>query len=268
MAIWIDNNAYSDNCDEYTMYQYIYHLANMLAHESRYFIHNPDYYDDFSLYAANYVFLRYKNPKQFEYNENGEPKIKQIKSVLNYLRGSLYPIKVLFEQESYAQTTPKDVKTDEIIQDYNFRNKLRESTDELFNIDTLLYFNDLPKTIRRYFDSIPKKKNSSEHQNIYISCLLSFLNLITLDSKQLDSLKDKKVYDRSKELEDAYRKNRENFVILYHLPKTYYNYVWVLTIKLKHIISSDLTYQGHQYMPSDATSMTLLLGTEEDSNEY
>lgn len=52
--------------------------------------------------------MRLRNPRQFEYNDDGTPKLERVKSVLNYVRSTLYPMKVMFERDNYQQTTLQD----------------------------------------------------------------------------------------------------------------------------------------------------------------
>ena len=63
MAIWIDNNIYKTSFDEQMCYEYLYHLANMLAAQYRYFDDNQTY-DEFSLYAASKLYLRLTDRRQ------------------------------------------------------------------------------------------------------------------------------------------------------------------------------------------------------------
>ena len=85
MAIYIDEHIYSDTKDEEKLYIYMYHLAIMLATESAYYS-TAEQYDQFGLFCATRLYLRYTNPKQFQMNDDGSPKMKRIKSVLNYIK--------------------------------------------------------------------------------------------------------------------------------------------------------------------------------------
>jgi hypothetical protein len=77
------------------IFEYLYHLIEMLAYKAKFFS-RYQYYEDFALYAASDIFIRLKNPKQFEYDGNGNPKLKKIKSILNYIKAVLYAKKVDF----------------------------------------------------------------------------------------------------------------------------------------------------------------------------
>lgn len=269
MAIWIDANAYCENCDESKMYEYLYLLAHMLALEKDYFHNNFYYYDNFALYMANYVFLRYRNSKQYEKSKDGSYKLEKIKSVLNYMKGCLYAVKVLFEQEYYAQNSLKYEKSQQILNEYYFKDILDNSVDSLHSVDNILYLNNIPQILRKWINNIPTKVNSTEKQNIYISCLLSLLNLITPTHKQIELINhtNKRYNDVFDNLQEIYSQNKNNFVVLYHLPNTYYNYIYTLTIEAKHLISEGMLENTTSEASSDVIMMNMLF-TSEEYDEY
>ena len=103
MCIYIDAHAYEEDRNDDLIFEYLYHITKMLAHKSNYF-NKPKYYDDFGIYAAGKLFLRLINPKQFDINpDTGLPRLTKIKSILNYAKTKIYPLKVEFEQENYYQ---------------------------------------------------------------------------------------------------------------------------------------------------------------------
>ena len=75
MCIWIDKNAYNEDCDDVKVYEYLYLLAYMLARKRRFFNHSYEY-EDFAIYVASETLLRYRDERQF--NENG--RIRKIKT--------------------------------------------------------------------------------------------------------------------------------------------------------------------------------------------
>ena len=90
MAISIDEMAYSDNFDENLVFEYLYHLAYMLAVKGKFFNNSTDY-NNFSIFTATRAFNRITSKKQFVLDANGSPKQSKIKSSLNYLKAILYP---------------------------------------------------------------------------------------------------------------------------------------------------------------------------------
>ena len=236
MCIWIDENAYKDDCDNYTLYEYLYHISRMLAYKSKFFT-KAAYYDDFAILMANRIFMRFKNKKQFE--ENG--KLTKIKSVLNYAKGILYPTKILFENEYYAQNYVS-LDDESCKYDYSLHDVMLSSISGLSKADFSVYLNDIISTIKSFIYKLPHK-DKVEIENIYISCILSFLNSATLSNKNLEKLNDLKSKDKLtvEHIDKFYKQERNNCVLLYHLDQSYKDYIKVILNELRHLIANDLS---------------------------
>ena len=257
MAIYVDNHVYEDDCDDEMIFQYLYHLANMLAHKNRWF-KNVDYYDGYAIHTATRVFLRLKNPKQYELKEDGEPKLTKIKSCLNYMKMISYPCKVEYEQQEYSQTLTKN--EDEMYSiEYTFASQLSDSIDKMNLMEFKYCLGDIIETARNYIDKIPYRTDDKIWNNIYLSCLLTFLNSITLknkDIKRINNLKIKRnaIYS----IEDLYAKESCDKVILYHLKDNMHDYIYVLTNCMKRAIAKDLCGILHTYIPTNSGMKNLI----------
>lgn len=241
MAITIDNTVYTEECNDELVYEYLYHLSYMLAVKSRYF-NSGDKYDEFAILLANKVFLRLKNPKQFD----EKYKLSKIKSVLNYLKQVMYYTKLEFEENYYSKTSLniEDIN-DDFIPGYTFANFLSDSVLDLDKIEFQYCLDDISKTVKNYLNYIPYKKNSTEWYNIYVSCLLTFLDSICLPQKELDrlsKLKYKKFDPKNYEI--CYNNQPEN-VILFHLDNTMRDYICILVRNIKRLIIRDLSENLH-----------------------
>jgi DNA modification methylase len=95
MAKYIDDHVYTDDCDDVLVFKYIYFLISMLAYQAQYF-KSAQYYDDFALSGASRVFMRLRNPKQFEVDENGKN-----------IRGTGHMVFDWFEWEKDGKEIPK-----------------------------------------------------------------------------------------------------------------------------------------------------------------
>lgn len=255
MCIYIDENIYKESFDESLIYQYIYHIIYMLAKKAGYFKQHH-YYDDFALYAASRVYFRLTSPKQNELDSNGNYKLDKIKSVLNYIKKIIYPLKVDFEQGEYCQTISKDAYTEEI--NYNFTNLLNNSVDELTFCEFGLTFNNIGKTCEAFLKTIPYKPNTGEWLNIYTSVMLTFLNTITLTNRRKNRLEH---------LNSTMRLNDNHIInafeeesckaILFHLPESMNDYILVLTRQLKHLVAKDLSDILHTNISNDLAILPL-----------
>lgn len=265
MAIFIDQVAYDENIDQATqekVYEYIYHLTKMLAMKSRFF-NKSHYYEEFAIYSATRTYLRLTSPKQFQVDEEGVPKLKPIKSILNYIKAVIYPHKVDFEQEFYTQTLQPIDNPEELVcaSPYSFVDRLYESTDRLATVEFNICLDDVCSTAKKFLSKIPYSKNSSMWYNIYLSCLLTFLDSITLSNTEkakVARLKTSYEY-KMRYVEKIYKAQSIGTPILYHLDKSMSNYIRVLTTEMKHAISSDLSSLTHTYIPSTSGMNRLML---------
>ena len=131
----------------------------MLARKGNFF-KKSSYYEDFAVYMATMLFFRIKNPKQFE----DPPKLKKIKSILNYIKKTIYPRKVDFEQEFYSQviSTPDEEDTS-IDTQYTFADRISESVDEISRVEFTACLEGICKTIRKFLEKrVHYSKNSVE----------------------------------------------------------------------------------------------------------
>lgn len=245
MAIWIDNNAYTEDCDQVKMFEYIYHIVKMLATKGCYF-DSYTKYEDYSIFAATRIFMRYKNPKQFEVDDSGKPRMKKIVSVLNYAKGISYTTKVDFERTTYSNH-PEEAKIE--YSQSSLKDVLTSEVDELNVSNFQMYMHDIPSTINGFLTKLPYRKGTAEWANICMSCLLTLLSEITLSEKD-----HRKVTSCSNDdngvVNKVYEKYRGNKVILYHLSDDMEDYIRVLVNEIRHIIFADLSQMLHSYVSS------------------
>ena len=264
MAIYIDENIYKPDHDQETIYKYLYFLAIMLAHKENLF-NIEDEYEEFAIYYASQLYLRLTNKKQFEYNDAGEPKLKRVKSILNYMKSTIGQRAAEFDKYEYDYTSNKI--TDDVAVSYSFRQLVSESTDFLGRVEFEACLGDIIKGLRAYLTHIPYSENSIIYNNIYLSCLLSFLNSIVLDSRSLKKLSNS--YS-PEQLEALYKKQNKDFVILFHLPAEMKGYIQTLTNGMKHYIAKDLSWKGRDYISSHSNMLSLLansISNNEGQNE-
>ena len=253
MAIWIDEHVYTKDVDESLLYEYLYHLSNMLAGQASYFSTALEY-DHFALYSASRLFQRLYNPKQFELDDNQQPKMKQIKSILNYIKKVIYPYKVDFEMEFSIENKNMDVIQ---VGSFDLGSHMIESASLFDRLEFSVSIDSIASIVRSHLKKIPKRKNSSEWTNIYLSCMLTLLDSITLTRTMLskyDALKLKK----EEYLDSVYEELRYQKPILYHLPDSMSNYIRVLVNELRHVLASELSWKSDCYIPADASMKSLI----------
>lgn len=259
MCKYIDDHIYKGDYDVNLVYEYLYHISNMLAHKGKYFNKQQDY-ENFAIYMATNVYLRLTNQKQFIKNDKGEPKLKQIKSVLNYIKKIIDPRRVDFQQTFYAQTMTESSEEGVYNDDYSLASKLRNSIE----VDSMRVFKDclgdIILTAKAYLSRIPYKTNKYEWNNIYLSCLLSFLNSITLKNRDIKRVKNLSTIEkRVKATEQLYILESNDSTILYHLDESMRDYITVLTRSVKHAIAKDISLTIHSCIPTEDNLKNLVL---------
>ena len=258
MAIYIDQHIYSDTKDEEKLYIYMYHLAIMLATKSAYYS-TAEQYDQFGLFCATRLYLRYTNPKQFQMNDDGSPKMKRIKSVLNYIKRVIYPYKVDFELEFNIEN--KDV---DIIQLGGFDlGELMVEQTSLF--DTMSYsytLGEISSIVKAHLRKIPHKQHSAEWMNIYLSCMLTLLSSMTLSNHQIREFKKLKI-PKYELLERLYAQLRYEEPILFHLDPSMSTYIKVLVTELRHVIAAELSWKGDFYISAEESMKNLICNAME-----
>lgn len=267
MAIYIDEHVYEENFDANIIFDYIYQLINMLAHKASLF-KNKQYYEDFALKSATSIYMRLTNKKQFEFDEKGEPKLPKVKSVLNYIKKTLYAMKVDFEQEEYEKVQPELEAAYSYSEEYSLHNRLMESVDRLRVTDFSICMHDVCKTIKSYLSHIPYRNDRAVWENIYLSCLLSLLNSITLSNKNKKRISRLGERATSEIIYSIYEQERIDQVILFRLDESMRGYINILTNSIRHLIAKDLASCLDIYVPSEVGIQNLLKSaTDEDYGE-
>lgn len=265
MAMWVDEHAYDKYPDDEKIFMYIYHLSRMLAYKANYF-NRVMYYDDFAVYAATEMLLRYKRKQQFEMKEDGTPKLPKVKSVLNYLKSILNFMRIEFEQSDYFQLP--DYHIDNVKIEFSMDDYLSESTQKFRSAEFCAFLSDIGKTIREYLRKIPVNTKNSEWYNIVTSVLLTTLNMCTLSNsnKELFNAKFVNAKLNKDNLEELFRKEKENPVILWHLDEKYRDYIHILTKVVIHNLSTEVSDNIHMFMPT-STNMYNLMASDFDYGE-
>lgn len=229
LCIWIDENFYKDDCDYNTAYTYMWLIAYMLAAKQKYFNTQAEY-EEFSSILAYSTYQRMMN-------KNRPP----IKSVLNYMKSILYFRKCAYDvQKQQRIIDPKFDDWDPVSYTESCKSSYEVSvgSDRLFEGVTQT-LKDVPRIIKK---NIPKvfKGDKVEYENIYISCLLSMINKVTLpavyDDKLQSKLESSPTFDEVK----YYKKYLDNDIILWHLPESFEVVVMTIINKVNNIIVNEI----------------------------
>lgn len=258
MCIWVDENFYREDCDYGRAYTYLWLIAYMLAAKQKYFNTQRDY-EEFSSMLAYNTYQRMLSKDK-----------PRIKSCLNYMKSILHFRKGSYEiQKQQKIIDPKYDNWDSVgyVEKCKSSYEASSGSEKLFEgvVQTL---NAVPNIIKR---SIPKvfKSDKVEYENIYISCLLSMINKITLPSVYEDKLYNK--LDNSPTFDEVkyYKKYLDDDIILWHLPDSMEVVVMTIINKVNNIIINEINDLSDDIKISDTEFSGIMSSgfTEGGSNE-
>lgn len=261
MCIYIDSHIYEPNVDVETVFNYLQYLFYGLSYKKKFF-KNKDDYEKYSVFAATHVYLRLTNERQFLPDDNPK-KLVKIKSVLNYIKKILYPMKIDYQKQFFNEVYDDKYNgegTVENIQNYLINNV--KNGNRLFLVEEVKdYFSYIPNLIWNVLKQTLYAKDKIMLSNLYISCLLTLLNKITLNNEDKDKYKDNfKAKLNSEELITSLLRKEDTLKpILFHLDKSMENYVSVLVVRIKKLIIQDIQIITNCYEPQDQILETILM---------
>lgn len=207
------------------IYNYIYLLVKALAIKKRMFENFNDY-DGYALQSANRLFFALKKSYMNEGKVIKGKTIKPIKSILNYTKALLHPMKLEYLNTQYNIKTRASEAAKQF-DSFTYKQTLKERVwesqrnTEKFKDSVIELFYEFNKTLDIVLKRSPFRQNSPEYKKIKISILLNCLQ----------NLKDKNGINADPVT-----------VKVWKLPKSMNNYIRVfiteLGTSLKHEIMS------------------------------
>lgn len=245
MCIYIDANIskvtetgkYPDI--EAKIIEYLYHILYALACKKSFFRNFADY-DDFALYGASELYISMRNRFLNIGKVVRGKEVVPIKSCLNFIKSVLFPLKVNYQKQNYATVLNPEI--DERIEGY--ADKLKENVRDQYRKDLQTdleeILENLPENIYKILKQTPYRNDPVMIKKLYLSCVLTFINDITIPNKLKNKL-DKK--NKNSEVDDmvVIYKNNPSDVILWHLDEGLANYVRILVVKIKRIFTDEIT---------------------------
>lgn len=210
----------------------------MLACKKR-LLNKPTDYDDFCLQVAGKYFIRLLDKRQFM----DPPGISPIKSILNYMKNTIYQLCVDFKQDNFCQiidpANMREVDVDALYEQERIKIQSPYNTTLCIRMEEDI--RDIPSEIRQEISKLNIHDRLIQHR-IYNSCILSFINIVTLSNRDMKILNRR--IDRGQLDENyvvsLYSKNTIDSIILWRLDDTYKNMVSLLVNKIKNRVSSVL----------------------------
>ena len=226
LAIWIDDNFYKEDCDYNIVYSYMYLLASMLASKHKYFDTQKEY-EEFAAYLAYETYKRMSD-------KNKTP----IKSVLNYMKSIISFRKMAFNYNRRQKII--DPTYDKEWDASTYVEKCKEAYEATFSDELYNGVKDiLAQTPKYILDSIPRVYKSDKllYKNLYLSCLLSMINRVTLpsviDTKLEERLNESPTFNEVK----YYTKYLDQDIVLWHVPEQ----LGIIVVMILNKVNTKLT---------------------------
>ena len=90
--------------------------------------------------------------------------------------------------------------------------------------------NNVPYIIKEILQNTPYKNDKVTQERLYKSCLLSFINSITLPNEILDKVENNMKFEQ---LNKKFKKERDNCIILWHLDEKMAPYVGIILTRIR-----------------------------------
>lgn len=230
--------------EETNVYNYLCNLIVALAH-TKHFFPTWEQYEDFSCSYAADVFMRLTSKDQ-DFTP-GAKRLKPIKSILNYVKNTIYFAAVTYRNKTYDQTTKVEYEGQEAYD--NIAEYCEEQVQSQYAKDVREIVSDSLATIiskiKRVLDESIYSK-SKERNDIELSILLSINNFMSLSYSQKSLNESKRSKIRNKQLN-----NWENYIILWS-DKTNKPTVIFLIKKVFEYIKEDIEDEkSDSYLPED-----------------
>ena len=236
--------------DDNKLYRYLYLIFYMLACKENFFQTNFANYDKYAQFAATTIYVRFL--KKLEHGE-------RVKSILNYANASMRFLKTMYQNEEFAtiispeqgvDTTKLSASIhDSIVADYS--DGLVEDMER-----TLCSIGDV---INDVLDDTQFANNELTRHRLYISCMLTLLNSITLprDSSLLKSRGRNKNTNDTLFIE-ALSREREKPTIMWNLNDNLSNQVKVIVNKVRKDLSENINEVSKDHtLPDDVVDLIL-----------
>lgn len=230
--------------EEANVYNYLCNLIVALAH-TKYLFPAWEQYEEFSYSYAADVFMRLTSKDQ-DFTP-GAKRLKPIKSILNYVKNTIYFAAVTYRNTTYDQTIKAEYEGPEAYD--NIATYCEEQVQSQYAKDIREIISDNLATIiskikQALDESIYSK--SKERNDIELSILLSINNFMSLNYSQKSLSEAKRNKVRNKQLN-----NWENYIILWS-DNTNKSTVIFLIKKVFEYIKRDIEDEkSDNYLPED-----------------
>lgn len=261
MCKYFDEHIHLENRNDSLLFEYLYHIIYSLSFKWQYF-HVAQDYDDFAVQSASIIYMRCLDPRRGKYEGTGR-ELKEIKSILNYLKSCLPMLKVDFERCQYAQVI--DPNEFSFINGEKIENDMKVSIQQSYNDklrnSVMEDIEKIPYIAKKVISKCAYRNDKVMCKNIYLSCILTFLDSITLPNQvksRLDKKEDKNTL-QDNDIITSFQKQKNQCCVLWHIPESLSDYIIVLTNKIKNEFAKMVEDSRDRYMLTDEVLHSIMM---------
>lgn len=144
----------------------------------------------------------------------------------------------------------------------------RNQSSELLRVDFEYYLKKITHTIKAFLQTTPYSQDKVFMHNLYVSCMMTLLNQITLNNYNKKRYKNRlrRGYNIDDFLNKVYISEFVDSVVLFHLPDNLENYVSTLVNMIKKLLVKDMHDLIGSFEPSDAVIQSIIASSMGDTN--
>ena len=236
--------------DDNKLYRYLYLIFYMLACKENFFQNNFADYDKYAQFAATTIYMRFL--KKLEHDE-------RVKSILNYAKASMRFLKTMYQNEEFETIISPEHGVDTTKLAANIHDSIVSDYNEGLVEDMEMTLCSIADVINDVLDETQFANNELMRHRLYISCMLTLLNSITLprDSSLLKSRGRNKNTNDALFIE-ALSKEREKPAIVWNLNENLANQVKVIVNKVRKDLSESINEVSKDHtLPDDVVDLIL-----------
>ena len=230
--------------EEVNVYNYLCNLIVALSHTKKLFP-KWEQYEEFSYSYATDVFIRLTSKDQ-DFSCEAK-RLKPIKSILNYVKNTIYFAAVTYRNATYDQLITADHEGQDAYDTINAYCEEQVQSQYAKDVRDIIYEN-LSKIIQKIKKVLNESiySKSKDRNSIELSILLSINNFMSLTNKQKDLNEAKKLKVRNNQLNEW-----ENYIILW-ADKLNKSIIIFLIKKVFEYIREDIEKdKSDNYLPKD-----------------
>lgn len=277
-AIYIDKHipdiaeSYKNPEIETNVFNCIYKICYMIACKKKYFEGPTSFqnYDDFALFAATEFYSMFKS----KYVKKGEisrgKEVKPIKSSLNMIKRVLPSFLVEYTKKYFYQMYRDEWGDEEDnLARKELERKKKAAVSNYIKTDVTNSYNyrvveavestcsNVPYIIKEILQNTPYKNDKVTQERLYKSCILSFINSITLPNEILDKVENNMKFEQ---LNKKFKKERDNCIILWHLDEKMAPYVGIILTRIREAFVKEVK-EDIEINSLDETTLNDILST-------